>query len=90
MCVAGQKLQNIVEECTLIKIYVKSIDHRLKRQEDGRIRNNNNNAYEAVQIMQNKLPLKTIDEITHFDQSLDDENVKQTFVCPSSNVYSNC
>lgn len=87
--VVGQKQQKILQECTLIKMYVKSIDNRLKRLEDGRIRNNNN-SYEEVQIIQNKLPLKTIDEITQFDQSLDDENVKKTFVCPSNNVYFNC
>ncbi|XP_032688190.1 uncharacterized protein LOC116852197 isoform X3 [Odontomachus brunneus] len=48
----SQKQQKILEQCTLIKMYVRSIDSRLKRIEDGRVKNNNN-VYEEMQIIQN-------------------------------------
>ncbi|XP_032689870.1 uncharacterized protein LOC116853106 [Odontomachus brunneus] len=78
----SQKQQKILEQCTLIKMYVRSIDSRLKRIEDGRVKNNNN-VYEEVQIIQNIFPLKTTDEITHFDLSLDNKNVTNTFKLPA-------
>lgn len=78
--------QCILKECTLIKLYTKSIDTRLKRLEDGKIKEKNN-SYEEVQIIQNQLPLKTIDQVSHFDQSMEDENIKKAFVCSLNYMY---
>lgn len=81
--------QRILQECTLIKMYTKSIDTRLKRLEDGKIKEKNN-SYEEVQIIQNQLPLKTIDQVSHFDQSMEDENIKKAFVCSLNYIYIYC
>lgn len=77
--IAG-KIQRILQECTLIKMYIKNIDIRLKGLENKRIKENNN-FDEDIQMIQDQLPIKTIDQLTHFDQSMEDENVKKAFVC---------
>lgn len=72
------KVQRILQECTLIKMYVKSIDIRLKCLENGKKKNDSDG--EEVQIIQDQLPIKTIDQLIHFDQSMENENVKKAFI----------
>lgn len=60
-------------------MYVKSIDIRLKCLENGKKKNDSDG--EEVQIIQDQLPIKTIDQLIHFDQSMENENVKKAFVC---------
>ncbi|XP_025262568.1 uncharacterized protein LOC112637337 [Camponotus floridanus] len=72
------KVQRILQECTLIKMYVKSIDIRLKCLENRKKKNDSDG--EEVQIIQDQLPIKIIDQLIHFDQSMENENVKKAFI----------
>ncbi|XP_025997373.1 uncharacterized protein LOC113005725 isoform X2 [Solenopsis invicta] len=60
-------------------MYTKSIDAHVKNLEKGKIKEKSN-SYEEAQMIQNQLPLKTIDQLSHFDRSLEDENIRKAFV----------
>lgn len=75
----ADKIQRILQECILIKMYAKSIDTRLNRLENERIRKKDDSNNE-LEIIQDQLPIKTINQLTHFDQSMKDANIKKAFV----------